>query len=764
MLQHMIQTSEGFRKAGFNVFHSNLLYADYQQGFYASLSLSGSLSSFAAAFSAGIEVTYDTSPLVVPKGSIHIPEFAAELFTSVSLRVPPKLSWPSGWNPPDVSYYHLAPNNEAIDDMDADDSVESLIEADVAQEYFNVDGDGVEVTVIDSGFSRSGEYPTTLRYHPFYEEYYYSLLESRYTSYSTDGHSPEDDFEGHGTAIISNLLAVAPGIDLSVVSDTDVVEAFNLVLDEIHPDVVSCSWGWNTGTIPQVPELQSLIRQAAEQGIIVVFAAGNGPAHGWPGSEPCVVSVGGVYADDSGVLQASDYASSGKEDVFHGRKVPDVCGIVGMEPSGILIEMPTEPNSAMDLGQSMAGDETSESDGWAVASGTSSAAPAVAGLAALLKGVEPWMNVGRFKHVAMTTCTDVIAGQSASGDNATVGFDDATGAGLINVYLALKTALDYKISPDIYIGKTVPDGKYYNFYDFTGPHGPSHHIDTVGSWHYGYQFFGYCASREGTVFARSDGIHIKGWFRQYDTFPEYLRPGRRFLRAYVLSVDSEQILKTDYILDHDDGTDWVYVDTTITCSPEWGLVRLAFGRGDGWISDWQLTAEWADVEVYSYGNWDGKTIPTGKYVREGSSLASPAYMGPTFRVDTIGSSDYNYVFFGYSSDTYVPLYEGVTISVSGWFRQDDSFWESLQEGRRFLEVYILYYFGRFTWRLDYHHRILDYYDGTDWAYRHITFELPQGFQAASYHIAFGRSDAWLQDWDLTAEWCNVQIQIDYPYP
>ena len=68
------------------------------------------------------------------------------------------------------------------------------------------------------------------------------------------------------------------------------------------------------------------------------------------------------------------------------RDVPDICGIVGTAPDGKLIVMPTKPLSLLDVIFSAPpiSDGTAYDDGWMVASGTSSAAPMVAGVAAIL--------------------------------------------------------------------------------------------------------------------------------------------------------------------------------------------------------------------------------------------------------------------------------------------------------------------------------------------------------------------------------------------
>jgi len=97
---------------------------------------------------------------------------------------------------------------------------------------------------------------------------------------------------------------------------------------------------------------------------------------------PDVLAVGGVHAranlvGDDFYLEASDYASSFDSLIYPGRHVPDVCGLVGMQPGALYIMLPVPPGSAIDVGVSGGahpnGDETASNDGWAAISGTSAA-------------------------------------------------------------------------------------------------------------------------------------------------------------------------------------------------------------------------------------------------------------------------------------------------------------------------------------------------------------------------------------------------------
>jgi len=171
---------------------------------------------------------------------------------------------------------------------------------------------------------------------------------------------------------------------------------------------------------------------------------------------PEVIAVGGVYAKrtlggDDFVLEASDYASSFKSNIYPGRAVPDFCGLVGMKPGGIYINLPLQPKCYID--QALAGgaypnnDETAPNDGWAVISGTSAAAPQVAGVCALLKQVQPSLSPSLIKNILAASARDVKKGKSAMGDPAGMGFDSATGAGLVDAHNAYCLARSITVRP-----------------------------------------------------------------------------------------------------------------------------------------------------------------------------------------------------------------------------------------------------------------------------------------------------------------------------
>ncbi len=332
---------------------------------------------------------------------------------------------------PALPYYHL----------DVPEDVARLMDARAAHDH-GFTGAGVRLCVIDTGF-----HP-----HEWYAAHGFEV--------TLVGHNhPEDDVVGHGTGIITNAMAVAPGAHFfGVKLDDDAAAAFQRART-VNPHVISCSWG----TYGFDRDLHDEIVDAVAHGIIVCFAAGNGPGGAaWPGSMPEVVSVGGVYVDERGRLEASSYASSGLNSDEPGRRCPDVCGLTGQMPMGIYIAMPTQEGSDLDGEFSSRGDRfpegdaTGATDGWLVASGTSSATPAVAGVAALVLQAEPGLSPDEVKTRLEEACRDVTVGASANGDKAAEGPDPATGSGLVDAFVAVHPVdLWCKDCPDD--NGTVPD-------------------------------------------------------------------------------------------------------------------------------------------------------------------------------------------------------------------------------------------------------------------------------------------------------------------
>jgi hypothetical protein len=306
-----------------------------------------------------------------------------------------------------------------------------------------ITGKGVKVAMCDSGWYK----------HPYFVGRGYKAAP---VVLGPGAANPLKDESGHGTGESANIFANAPDVDFMPVkmSFVNATGAFNAAVG-LGPNIITCSWGSHhpspvLSAADQV--LAAAIAAAVASGIVVIFSAGNGH-YGFPGMHPDVISAGGVFMNPDETLQASNYASSFPGNVYPGRDCPDVCGLVGMKPKAIYIMLPLEPNDDIDVGNSGGthpnGDETTSTDGWAAFSGTSAAAPQLAGVAALIKQACPALTPQQVRNIMKNTARDVTAGNSNSVQGTPIfpaayaagaGVDIATGNGLVDAHKAVMVA------------------------------------------------------------------------------------------------------------------------------------------------------------------------------------------------------------------------------------------------------------------------------------------------------------------------------------
>lgn len=328
--------------------------------------------------------------------------------------------------PPRTGYWHLQVPGDVSMGLNADRA-----------HRMQVTGAGVKVVMVDSGWFR----------HPYFVNRGYRAAPVVLGPATS---RPTDDESGHGTGESANLFAVAPDIDFTMVKINFVnsIGAFNTAIG-LGPQVISCSWGSDIqgpGLSAANIALAAVVARAVANGIVVVFSAGNGQ-WGFPGQHPDVIAAGGVMVEPDGGLHASDYASGFASRVYPGRNVPDVSGLVGMRPRAAFIMLPLQAGDEIDgaLGNGNAhpaGDETAPNDGWAAFSGTSAAAPQVAGVCALVKQVNPQLTPAQVKDVLSRTARDVTGGTNHPnhGHQAVPGYDLATGHGLADAHRAVLAA------------------------------------------------------------------------------------------------------------------------------------------------------------------------------------------------------------------------------------------------------------------------------------------------------------------------------------
>lgn len=300
-----------------------------------------------------------------------------------------------------------------------------------------ITGRGVRVAMVDSGHFA----------HPFFASRGYRVLA---VTLGPGAVNAATDDNGHGTAESANIFAVAPDAELMPVkmNFANSTGAFNAAV-ALNPQIITCSWGSDIRSGPLSPANQALavaIADAVARGIIVVFSAGNGH-FGFPGQHPDVISAGGAFLDSNGTLRASDYASGFASPIYAGRNAPDLCGLVGMRPRAAYIMLPLQPNCTIDIdlagGTHPNADETANNDGWAAISGTSAAAPQLAGAAALVRQACARLTPAEVRDILVRTAVDVTTGNcnpASSGAAAGVGTDLATGSGLVDANAAVLVA------------------------------------------------------------------------------------------------------------------------------------------------------------------------------------------------------------------------------------------------------------------------------------------------------------------------------------
>ena len=349
---------------------------------------------------------------------------------------PPNL--PSA-TPPKVGYFHL----EMLGD------VPSLLNA-AKVHAAGTTGKGIRVVMVDTGFAHT--------LHPFFAAQKYTST----VDLAPGAISDTTDPNGHGTGESTNLFSVAPdatfigiklGDDNNPNGGASLLEGFQTAL--LHqPHIISISMGFDLrdpttrkqmSDLPNsLAALEAEVKQAIANGIVVVFSAGNGH-FSFPGMMSDVISAGGVYVDNAGQMQASNYASSFDSKIYSGRHVPDFSGLVGLLPRAAYIMLPVPSGSAIDseCATGPGADGTAPADGWGVFSGTSAAAPQLAGVCALLLEKNPKLTPTDIKAILRRTARTVLVGNanpSSSDDGVPVkagpGDNGAAGAGLVDALAA----------------------------------------------------------------------------------------------------------------------------------------------------------------------------------------------------------------------------------------------------------------------------------------------------------------------------------------
>jgi subtilisin family serine protease len=268
-----------------------------------------------------------------------------------------------------------------------DDSV-AKIQAGQVWAAYGTRGSGVVVAVIDTGVDYR---------HPALGGSFgrHGRVIGGYDFVNKDA-DPMDD-NGHGTHVAGIVGANAPGLlgvapDVTFLaykvlgpdgsgSESDVVAAVERVVDpdqngdpSDHADVVNMSLGSGGG--PDDPVTKA-VERATSSGVVFAIAAGNSGGFysvGAPGNAPSAITVGASDLQDAIAIFSSG-GPSGSTLLIKPDVVAPGVNILSLAPGG----------------------------GTATFSGTSMAAPHVAGVAALLKSIHPEWTPAEIKSAIVTT-------------------------------------------------------------------------------------------------------------------------------------------------------------------------------------------------------------------------------------------------------------------------------------------------------------------------------------------------------------------------
>lgn len=285
------------------------------------------------------------------------------------------------------------------------DIAREVVQASDMQFNFGYDGTGIRIAFVDTGIDAT---------HIASSGAFGSRIVDQWDFVENDGVA--QDTYGHGTLVAGAAAArggrgrpyvgAAPGASLLVyqaANQTETVEdRFVAAIDRATSQgahVISLSWSFGTGD-DGTARMSLRADRAAEDGIIFVKSAGNaGPGSGTittPGTAFNVITVGAH--DDKNTLSTSDdilWDGSSRGPTVDGRMKPDAAApgvnIITTRPAGIVLAGCTESDHPM----------------YQQCSGTSFAAPLVAGVAALLKQAHPDWTPNKIKDAIRRGALDM---------------------------------------------------------------------------------------------------------------------------------------------------------------------------------------------------------------------------------------------------------------------------------------------------------------------------------------------------------------------
>jgi len=387
---------------------------------------------------------------------IEITSYNYWLFNGVFMRVPGAMVELIAQLPevhgvfPDVAFYHGS-DTHTSETQDCPFFVDPEAFMRQTREYLNLDyinnemgitGDGVIVAVLDSGIDHMHpEFARFLDYNGKIRGHGWRVLDGRIhdNSFETNTNISQSLFRAHGTTVSGAVVGIAPGIELwhfrvagSGVSGLATITGLEEA-ERAGAQVINMSLG-SQGDFTLLP---SLINLVAIRGVVVVTIAGNdGERDGsysiWnTGSAPLSITVGAGTA--GGLEDLRDYGDS----VRWTSSLGPVLGTHHIKPDIIAPSGLRTTN--------LGGRYT---DGLFYGSGTSHAAPIIAGVAALLIEAFPNDTPYEIKARIMNTARPMTGRGSDS--------VFSTGAGFVQPLAALRSDTIVTVEHYVPLGSMSP--------------------------------------------------------------------------------------------------------------------------------------------------------------------------------------------------------------------------------------------------------------------------------------------------------------------
>ena len=261
-----------------------------------------------------------------------------------------------------------------------------------------------------------------------------------------DGGGPPSEDANHGTSVAGNIgaignnntgvMGIAPNVKIMPINGgNSVIEraaAIRLAVSK-GAKIINNSWGWVGAPSPQIEEA---IADALHAGVIVIFAAGNGPDRppftydvAFPGKlteNYDLICVGATSLTDEHKSAASSDGEFSWGSSYIGPG-PDICA-----PGPWSYTTDRIGKLGYNDGSSGINADYCTSFG-----GTSSSCPKVTGVVALMLSANPQLTPAEVKNILMESADDIDE----------PGIDDKTGAGRVNAFKAVQMA-QLKLTPE----------------------------------------------------------------------------------------------------------------------------------------------------------------------------------------------------------------------------------------------------------------------------------------------------------------------------